>query len=139
MPSVSSATRGSAQELWDFLQGGAGTLGQSAHYLWDWTIVYAWDRRTNFGILHLRTRAARHGHDYDAAAGALTLPELARILADAVAPADSADPAWLLHAIHRTGPTPTDAAGPRAYLIELAHPATAEARNSPPQRVRPPA
>ncbi|MDQ2831037.1 MAG: hypothetical protein M3Y74_18570, partial [Chloroflexota bacterium] len=79
----------------------------------------------------LRTRAARHGHDYDAAAGALTLLELARILADAVAPADSADPAWLLHAIHRTGPTPTDAAGPRAYLIELADPATGEVRTAP--------
>ncbi len=79
----------------------------------------------------LRPRAERHGHAYDAAAGALTLPELARILADAVAPADSAGSAWLLHAIHRTGPTPTGAEGPLAYLIELAHPATGEVRPAP--------
>jgi len=82
----------------------------------------------------LRTRAERHGHDYDTAQGALTLPELARILADAVDPADSADaagPAWRLHAIHRTGPTPTGAEEPRAYLIELADPATAEVRTAP--------
>jgi len=79
----------------------------------------------------LRPRAARHGHDYDTAHGALTLPELARILADAVDPADAAGPVWLLHAIHRTGPTPTGAEGPRAYLIELADPATAEVRTAP--------
>jgi len=82
----------------------------------------------------LRTRAERHGHDYDTAHGALTLPELARILADAVDPADSADaaaPAWLLHALHRTGPTPTGADGPLAYLIELADPATGEVRTAP--------
>jgi len=82
----------------------------------------------------LRTRAERHGHDYDTAHGALTLPELARILADAVDPADPADaagPAWRLHAIHRTGPTPTGAAGPRAYLIELADLATGEVRPAP--------
>ncbi len=78
-----------------------------------------------------RTRAARHGHDYDADAGALTLSELARILADAVDPADSADPAWRLHALHRTGPTPTGADGPLAYLIELVDPATAEVRTVP--------
>ena len=85
----------------------------------------------------LRTRAERHGHDYDTALGTLTLPELARILADAAAPADPADPAdaaspaWLLHAIHRTGPTPTGAEEPLAYLIELADPATAEVRTAP--------
>jgi len=79
----------------------------------------------------LRPRVARHGRDYDTAQGALTLPELARILADAVAPADAAAPAWLLHAIHRTGPTPTGAEEPRAYLIELADPATGEVRPVP--------
>jgi len=82
----------------------------------------------------LRPRVARHGRDYDTAQGALTLPELARILADAVAPADPADaagPAWLLHALHRTGPTPTGAEGPLAYLIELADPATGEVRSAP--------
>ena len=82
----------------------------------------------------LRTRAERHGHDYDTAQGVMTLSELARILADAVDPADSADaagPAWRLHAIHRTGPTPTGAEEPRAYLIELADPATAEVRTAP--------
>jgi len=81
--------------------------------------------------LVLRTRAARHGRDYGTAQGALTLPELARILADAVDPADSAGPAWRLHAIHRAGPTPTGAEGPRAYLIELADPATGEVRPAP--------
>jgi len=79
----------------------------------------------------LRTRAERHGHDYAATPGALTLPELARILVDAAAPADAAGPAWLLHAIHRTGPTPTGAEGPPAYLIELVDPATGEVRTAP--------
>jgi len=84
--------------------------------------------------LVLRPRVARHGHDYDTARGALTLPELARILADAVDPTDPADPAspaWLLHALHRTGPTPTGAEEPLAYLVELADPATAEVRTAP--------
>jgi len=79
----------------------------------------------------LRPRVERHGRDYGTAQGALTLPDLARILADAVDPADSAGPAWLLHAIHRTGPTPTGADGPLAYLIELADPATGEVRPAP--------
>jgi len=79
----------------------------------------------------LRTRAERHGHDYGTARGALTLPELARILADAVDPADAASPAWLLHAIHHTGPTPSGAEEPLAYLIELADPATGEVRTAP--------
>ncbi len=82
----------------------------------------------------LRTRAERHGRDYGTALGTLTLPGLARILADAVDPADSADaadPAWRLHALHRTGPTPTDAEGLLAYLIELADPATGEVRPVP--------
>jgi len=79
----------------------------------------------------LRTRVERHGHDYGAAAGALTLPELARILADAVDPVDAAGPAWRLHALHRTGPTPTGAEEPLAYLIELADPATGEVRPAP--------
>ncbi len=84
--------------------------------------------------LVLRTRAERHGHDYGMAHGALTLPELARILADAVDPADAADaagPAWLLHAIHRTGPTPTGADEGITYLVELADPATGEVRSAP--------
>jgi len=51
VPSVSNATRGSAQEFWDFLQGGARTLGQSAHYLWDFIAIHAWHPRTNCGIL----------------------------------------------------------------------------------------
>jgi len=79
----------------------------------------------------LRPRAARHGHDYDAAAGALTLPELARILADAVVPADAAGPAWRLHAIHRAAPLPTGADEGSAYLVELADPATGEVCSAP--------
>jgi len=79
----------------------------------------------------LRTRAERYGHDYGTAQGVMTLPELARILADAADPADAAGPAWRLHAIHRTGPTPPDAAGPLAYLIELADPATGEVHPAP--------
>jgi len=59
----------------------------------------------------LRTRAESYGHDYGTAQGVMTLPELAHILADA------ADPA--------------DAAGPLAYLIELADPATGEVRPAP--------
>jgi len=43
--------RGSAQELWDFLQGGARTLGQPAHYLWDFIAIHGWNRLNNFGIL----------------------------------------------------------------------------------------
>ncbi len=74
----------------------------------------------------LQTRAARAGHDYDADAGALTLPELAQILAAAQ---DAADVTWQLHAIHRAGRVPTGASV--AYLIELADPATGEVRTVP--------
>jgi len=34
------------------VQGGADTVGQPAHYLWDVTVVHTWARRTNCGILH---------------------------------------------------------------------------------------
>lgn len=69
-------------------------------------------------------RAARYSHDYGTAPGALTLPELALLLADAP---DA--PAWRLYAIHRTGPVTT---GARAvYLIELIDPTTAEVRAAP--------
>ncbi len=81
--------------------------------------------------LVLRTRAERHGHDYGTALGALTLPELARILADAADPADAAGPAWRLHALHRTGPAPTGADEGITYLVELADPATGEVRSAP--------
>jgi hypothetical protein len=74
----------------------------------------------------LQTRAERAGHDYDADAGALTLPELAQLLA---AEQDAADVTWLLHAIHRAGRVPTGAGV--AYLIELADPATGEVRPVP--------
>ncbi len=74
----------------------------------------------------LQTRAARAGHDYDADAGALTLPELAQLLAAAQ---DAADVTWQLHAIHRAGRVPTGASV--AYLIELADPATGEVRTVP--------
>jgi hypothetical protein len=76
----------------------------------------------------LQTRAARAGHDYDADAGALTLPELAQLLAAAQ---DAADVTWLMHAIHRAGRLPTGAEGDVAYLIELADPATGEVRTVP--------
>jgi len=79
----------------------------------------------------VRPRAARYGHDYGTAQGVITLPEVARILADAANPADAADPTWRLHAIHRTGPTPTGADRPLAYCIELADPATGEVRPAP--------
>jgi len=74
----------------------------------------------------LQTRAARAGHDYDADAGALTLPELAQLLAAAQ---DAAAGTWQLHAIHRAGRVPTGASV--AYLIELADPATGEVRTVP--------
>ena len=78
--------------------------------------------------LVLRTRAARHGRDYSTAAGALTLPDVARLLA--TVPAHATGPAWFLYAIHRTGPaTPAPAA--RAYFVEAAHPATGEVRTLP--------
>ncbi len=76
----------------------------------------------------LQTRAARAGYDYDADAGALTLPELAPLLAAAQ---DADAGTWLLHAIHRAGRGPTGAAGGVAYLIELADPATGEVRTVP--------
>jgi len=75
-----------------------------------------------------QTRAARAGHDYDADAGALTLPELAQLLAAA---RDAAAGTWLMHAIHRAGRGPTGAQGGVAYLIELADPATGEVRTVP--------
>ncbi len=70
-----------------------------------------------------------------AARGALTLPDLALILADALEP----DPSpWRLHAIHRTRPAPShgsDGGGSSdgdsdgdTYLIELVDPATADVR-----------
>ena len=76
----------------------------------------------------LRTRAERLGHDYGAASGVITLPDLARLLADAADPADAAGPTWQLHAIHHTGPTPSGADGRVAYLIEAVDPATGEVR-----------
>ncbi len=84
-----------------------------------------------------RTRAERTGHDYHAAPGALTLPDLARLLADAADPA--ADPAWRLHALHRTGPDASgsdavgapDAAAADTYLVEFLDPATGEVRAVP--------
>ena len=76
----------------------------------------------------LQTRAERAGHDYDADAGALTLPELAQLLA---AEQDADAGTWLIHAIHRAGRIPTGADGGVAYLIELADPATGEVRTAP--------
>ncbi len=76
----------------------------------------------------LQTRAERAGHDYDADAGALTLPEIAQLLA---AEQDADAGTWLMHAIHRAGRLPTGAAGGVAYLIELADPATGEVRTVP--------
>ena len=74
----------------------------------------------------LQTRAARAGHDYDADAGALTLPEIAQLLA---AEQDADASTWLIHAIHRAGRVPPGAGV--AYLIELADPATGEVRTAP--------
>ncbi len=57
---------------------------------------------------------------------ALTLPDLALILADALAP----DPSpWCLSAIRRPRTTPSDAA--TTYLVDLVDPATAEVRAVP--------
>jgi len=57
---------------------------------------------------------------------ALTLPDLALILADALAP----DPSpWRLSAIRRTRTAPSD--GGVAYLVDLVDPATAEVRAVP--------
>ncbi len=65
------------------------------------------------------------------APGALTLPDLALILADALEP----DPSpWRLHAIHRTRPAlshGSDGGGSSdgdTYLVELVDPATADVR-----------
>jgi len=76
--------------------------------------------------LVLQTRAAHAGHDYDADAGALTLPELAQLLTDEP---DADGSSWHLQAIHRAGRMPTGAGV--AYLIELADPATGEVRTVP--------
>ena len=77
--------------------------------------------------LVLRTRAARHGRDYGAASGTITLPEVAHLLAAGPASADG--PVWLLYAIHRTGPTATADRGVAAtYLVEAADPTTGEVR-----------
>jgi len=76
----------------------------------------------------LQTRAERAGHDYDADAGTLTLPELAPLLA---AEQDADAGTWLLHAIHRAGRRPTGDSGGITYLIELADPATGEVRTVP--------
>jgi len=75
-----------------------------------------------------QTRAARTGHDYDADAGALTLPEIAQLLAAAQ---DATDATWLLHAIHRAGRRLPGATGCVTYLIALADPATGEVRTVP--------
>ncbi len=76
----------------------------------------------------LQTRAERAGHDYNADVGALTLPEIAHLLA---AEQDATDVTWLIHAIHRVGRIPTGTDGDVAYLIELANPATGEVRTVP--------
>ncbi len=48
------------------MQDGAGTLGQSAHYLWDFIVSRAWHPRNNFGILHIssRARGSRHADNF---------------------------------------------------------------------------
>ncbi len=74
----------------------------------------------------LQTRVERAGHDYDADAGAITLPELAQLLTDEP---DAPGPAGRLQAIHRAGRAPTGAGV--AYLIELADPTTGEVRTVP--------
>ena len=74
----------------------------------------------------LPTRAERAGHDYDADAGALTLPEVAQLLTDEP---DADGSAWQLHAIHRTGSVATDTG--TTYLIEVVDPATGEVRTAP--------
>jgi len=94
--------------------------------------------------LVLPTRAARLGRAYDDASGSLSLPDLARILADMSNPAarpdplapaapaacpDAPTPAWRLHALHRTSPPIADAGA--TYLVELADPATGEVRPAP--------
>jgi len=71
-----------------------------------------------------QTCAARYGHDDGAANGALTLSEVAHLLADDPC-AD--EPAWRLHAIHRTGPATSVPDAP-SYLVEAANPATGEVR-----------
>ncbi len=76
----------------------------------------------------LRTRAARHGRDYGAASGTLTLPEVAQLLAETPAvPASDDGLPWQFYAIHRTGDTaaPTVAL---AYLVEAVDPGTGEVR-----------
>ena len=78
----------------------------------------------------LQTRAAHAGHDFDADAdtgtgtGALTLPELAQLLA---AEQDADGPSWHLHAIHRTLTT----ANTPTYRVEVVDPTTAEVRTAP--------
>jgi len=94
--------------------------------------------------LVLPTRTARLGHAYDDTSGSLSLPDLARILADMSNPAaapdprapaapaarpDAPTPAWRLHALHRTSPPIADAGA--TYLVELADPATGEVRPAP--------
>ncbi len=76
--------------------------------------------------LVLRTRAARHGRNYGAASGTITLPEVAHLLAAGPASADG--PVWLLYAIHRTGPAAVGV--PVTYLVEAVHPATGEVRTA---------
>ena len=90
-----------------------------------------------------QTRAECTGRDDDAS-GSLSLPDLARILADLSNPAarpdplapaalaarpDAPTPAWRLHALHRTSPPIADAGA--TYLIELADPVTGEVRPAP--------
>jgi len=103
--------------------------------------------------LVLPPRAARLGRAYDDTSASLSLPDLARILADLSNPAarpdplapaagsDTPTPALRLHALHRTGPIPpntsasagTGAAAEReaTYLVELVDPATGTVRPAP--------
>ena len=73
-------------------------------------------------------RAERLGHDYDTDPGAISLPELAQLLA-ALPPSDDGAP-WQLHAIHRAA-APDCSPGDLAYLVEALDPATAEVRPFP--------
>ncbi len=74
-----------------------------------------------------RTRPERHGRDYGTAPGDITLPQLAQLLA--AVPARDADPAWPLHAIHRTGSAAAAlAVSDTTYLVEGLDPTTAEVR-----------
>jgi len=75
------------------------------------------------------TRAERTGRDDGAAPASITLPDLARILADLATGPDTDGPAWRLHALHRA--SPPSAGTDATYLVELGDPATAEVRTAP--------